>query len=213
MKRVDPNTVSYRKTFRGRDEVTDDCPKCRASLKNDLSDAGIRDICPHCNCEFYVPGEEKLNEFKQAEAQEKLRKKRAAEEAMRARQQESEEAKRTPEQGMAGNVQAQENRVEIQKGKQKSTHYISLGFMHLVSVITKAIWIFILVFIESVISVIWIFSAAIDAIAGRRINQLGGLLIILIGLSIGVLGIAQLFDIFAARRAFKDGSDPEKTSD
>lgn len=204
MKRVDPNTVSYRKTFRGRDEVTYDCPNCRASLKNDLSDAGIRDICPHCNCEFYVPGEEKLNEFKQAEAQEKLRKKRAAEEAMRARQQESEEAKRTPEQGMAGNVQAQENRVEIQKGKQKSTHYISLGFMHLVSVITKFFWM-------TVISGIGSFFMLLEI--QFSMSGFGAILAICCFCIVMALGISQWFDIFAARDAFKDGSDPAKTSD
>jgi hypothetical protein len=215
MKRVDPNTVAHRKTLRGRDEVTYDCPNCQASLKNDLSDAGIRDSCPHCGCEFFVPGDERLDGLKQAESQGKLRKKEEAEESKRNQEQAD---KRIRELELVAKNREQEQ--ERQKVLLKSTHYMSLGFMHLVSVLTKGIWLAILVFMQTVTSVIWLFSSVIGAAvggeagdAGRAIRDVSSLIVILLTIGIAILSAAQIMDVFRARDAFRSGSDPEKTSD
>jgi hypothetical protein len=53
---MNPTNAKCRRTIFGKYEVTYDCPECGASLKNDLDDAGKRDTCPHCECEFKVPG-------------------------------------------------------------------------------------------------------------------------------------------------------------
>lgn len=213
MKRVDPNTVAHRKTLRGRDEVTYDCPNCQASLKNDLSDAGIRDSCPHCGCEFFVPGDERLNVLKQPESQGKLRKKQEADESKRNQEQAD---RRVRELELVAKNQGQEG----QKVLLKSTHYMSLGFMYLVSVLTKGIWLVILGVMQTVTSVIWLFSSVIGGIVGgevgdasKAIRYLSSWIGIMITIGIIILSITQIIDVFRARDAFRSGSDPEKTSD
>lgn len=64
---MNPTNAKCRRTIFGKYEVTYDCPECGASLKNDLDDAGKDDTCPHCDCEFKVPGlsfKEKLEKEK-----------------------------------------------------------------------------------------------------------------------------------------------------
>jgi len=213
MKRVDPNTVAHRKTLRGRDEVTYDCPNCQASLKNDLSDAGIRDSCPHCGCEFFVPGDERLNVLKQAESQGKLRKKQEADESKRNQEQADRRVRELE-------LVAKNHDQEGQKVLLKSTHYMSLGFMYLVSVLIKAMWLSILAFMHIVTFNIWLFSSVIGGIVGgevgdasKAIQYFSGRIGIMITIGIIILSTTQIIDVFRARNAFRSGSDPGKTSD
>jgi Zn-finger nucleic acid-binding protein len=194
MKKVNPSSVQYRQTvFGGKDEVTYDCPECNQSLKSPLSDAGIQDYCPHCECEFIVPGsEEKERKILAMEAKRLKNQQAKDEEQLKERQQ----AKRLKEQQAK-----EEERLKALKAKGRtSNHYMSLGFMYLVSVITK---IFLIVLLSGLGTFVAVY-----------IGSGFGLVVYLACLFSNFALLISLFiDVFCARNAFKKGSDPSKTAD
>ena len=195
MKKVNPSSVRYRETVFGKSEVTYDCPECGQNLKSPLSEAGIQDHCPHCECEFIVPGSEEKKRRTLAIEAERL-KEQQANEAERLREKQAE--KRLREQQAK---EAERLREKQAKGR-TSNHYMSLGLMYLVSVITKAFWIALLTIL------------ALGAFVGSYANKAVGVpVFFMCTLGTLILGFLQWVDIFNAREAFKNGSDPSKTID
>lgn len=227
MKKVNPASVRYQTSFKGTEEVTYDCPDCGEGLKNPLSEAGMQDHCPHCECEFIVPGEEEKRRRAKAREEAKIRAEKEKEAArLRAADKKFESDKKKEEARIRAEKEQEEARIQAENEKEaarlraekareeariraekekrkRSTHFISLGLMHVLSVVTKSFWIAIWIVVGSI-------ALSVDAIARTGIGVL-----ISIGCFIGVilLVVDQWNDIFAAREAFRDGSDPDKTLD
>lgn len=127
-----PKNVNYRRTILGKYEVTYDCPGCGKSLKNDLDDAGKQDQCPHCECDFFVPGTQYKQEIERRQAARHAKKE--AEKAEFERQ-----ARESRENEKAG-LEALESRWNAVKSLNQSEsssertaiHYISEGLAELV---------------------------------------------------------------------------------
>ena len=48
------------------------CPACRTKLKNPITEAGTKDVCPECDATFIVPGESDLKWYQNKEIVDKL---------------------------------------------------------------------------------------------------------------------------------------------
>lgn len=127
-----PKNVNCRKTILGKYEVTYDCPGCGKSLKNDLEDAGKDDQCPHCECEFVVPGSGYKRDLERRRA-ERIAEKDAAKKEIERQASEARENDKA-------RLEAIENRskpVETPKGSEPTSNrtsiqYISEGLADLV---------------------------------------------------------------------------------
>lgn len=65
---VDGFTI--KEPYRGNIVVVYACPDCEEILRSPISDIGITDDCPNCECQFVVPGEKALVEWKKMVAEE-----------------------------------------------------------------------------------------------------------------------------------------------
>jgi uncharacterized Zn finger protein (UPF0148 family) len=151
MKIVKSASVQYRKTLLGgKDEVTYDCPDCKESLKSPLTDAGNKDHCPHCECEFIVPGQEKVQEIRRKHQEQKNA--------------EQEEANRIAENERKAKQEAYEKVLnqELRRVKSypRSTHYIAEGLCN----ITNALLSFVVYLVIYTISLMYTFNTQIVAI-------------------------------------------------
>jgi len=77
--------VSFKKTLTGKELAVYDCPHCDASLNSPVEEIGIKDSCPECGEEFFVPGTQELEirrrnaRIKREEAEAKIREAEAQE--------------------------------------------------------------------------------------------------------------------------------------
>lgn len=200
-----PKNVNCRKTILGKYEVTYDCPGCGESLKNDLEDAGKDDQCPHCECEFVVPGTKYKDEIERRRAEriaekEKEVARREAEkrEAERRSREAEEKAKREAE------LAAKEERLKASfrgKSSEEKTpiQYISEGMAELVRALFYS-------FLSGFFGMI---AAFVGGIAASQPPENAGIpagIAVISGIISFVYGIA-LFGIFpAAISSFEKGS-------
>ena len=54
--------VKFKRNTIGKVFGVYECPHCDASLRSPVEEVGIKDICPECENEFYVPGAQELEE-------------------------------------------------------------------------------------------------------------------------------------------------------
>ncbi len=136
---MNPTNAKVRKTIIGKHEVTYDCPECGASLKNDLDDAGKDDTCPHCDCQFKVPGAtfkaklEKEKAEKEAEKAEQERQKEAEKKAAREAERLKAEELTRRSAVLTSQIAADDEADRIiVKNSIFPINYISMGLMYLV---------------------------------------------------------------------------------
>jgi len=183
--KVDPLSIQYRKTvFGGKEEITYDCPGCKESLRSPLSDAGNEDHCPHCECDFVVPGEERVQEIKREQQEQKKTEQRESENGDRKIQEINK--KQREQEREAENVRV--------KTHPRSTHYISLGLAHITSAFSAA------------------FAGGVVSATGLGLGANSELSLLLMIMAC-FLVIAFFVYISKARSAFRKGSDVDETSD
>jgi uncharacterized membrane protein YdbT with pleckstrin-like domain len=208
---MNPTNAKVRKTIIGKHEVTYDCPECGASLKNDLDDAGKNDTCPHCDCQFKVPGAtfkaklEKEKAEKEAEKAEQERQKEAERLKREAERKESWEAERlkaeeiTRRSAVLASQVAADDEAERRKTKgekKEPINYISQGLMHSASAVLYAS-----------LSYMFVSAAAwVDSFNGEKDAVI---LIVIIFLCLALVSFFGAFvSSIKAINAFREGSRP-----